>query len=380
MKYPFLLILLFQIPNVFGQEAGIISIGTYDSLYSRVLDERRDIQVYLPPNYSPEKIYPVIYVLDGDRNFHPMTGVVYHLSLNYVVPEMIVVGILNTNRVRDFTPTHDPNSHDSTNGGGETFVSFLKNELIPYVESRFSTAPYNILVGHSAGGLLATHIMLNHTDLFTSYITIDPSLWWDNMKLIQQSGKIFNEDKFKNRNLYVAIANSMPAEMTDTAVAIRDTTNATIGIRSILIFEDTLRKSANAELRWGAKYYENEYHGSLPLLAFYDALKFLFDFYQRPSFQTLTDSTGTILENHFQNVSKRMGYEILPSESEFNGLAWRSWAMENNFDRALIFLNQYIRLYPDSPNAYMAMGRFYEAKGEQENAEKYFSKARRLMN
>jgi glutamine cyclotransferase len=122
----------------------------------------------------------------------------------------------------------------------------------------------------------------------------------------------------------------------------------------------------------------DEFHASVPLIGCYDALKFIFDFYKRPSFQKLTDSTAIILENHFKMVSERMGYKVLPSESDLAGLAWRSRVMEKNFDRAFTFLQLYIRLYSESPTAYDNMGQFYEAKGDIGKAKTFYEKAKQL--
>ena len=89
-----------------------IVIGKIDSLYSKILDEPRNIWVYLPQSasnsiYTPSK-YPVVYLLDGDAHFHSVSGMIRQLSTvngNTKVPEMIIVGIPNTNRSRDLTPT-----------------------------------------------------------------------------------------------------------------------------------------------------------------------------------------------------------------------------------------------------------------------------------
>jgi hypothetical protein len=198
------------------------------------------------------------------------------------------------------------------------------------------------------------------------------------MKLVHQASTILSEQKFKKKCLFLAISNSMPAGMTDTTQAKKDTTVATIGIRSELLFVSKLKQTAKSDLRFQYKYYPDEVHASVPLIGCYDGLKFIFDFYRRPSFQKLTDSTAIILESHFKMVSQRIGYKVLPSESDLAGLAWRSRVLENNFDRALTFLQLYIRLYPDSPAAYNNMGQFYEAKGDTEKAKTFYEKAKQL--
>lgn len=361
-----------------GQVNHKTSIGTIDSIQSKILNENRHFLVSLPATYDSKKIYPVVYLLDGESFFHFYTGIVKHLSGTYVIPEMIVIGIINTNRSLDFTPTIDTTSNFAPNGGGENFTSFLEKELIPYVESHYSTAPYRILVGHSIGGLLVVNTLLKHPTLFNSYVALDPALWWDKMKLNNQSSQILAEINLEGKNLFLAMANSMPMGMTDTTQAKIDTTNATIGIRSIFQFRDQLLKSPDNDLQWDFKYYENEFHGSVPLISSYDALKYIFDFYKRPSFQTMTDSTAVILENHYKKVSAKMGYTNLPPVSDISGLAWRSRVLEKNFDRAFVFLQMYIRLYPNDPSAYIEMGQWYEEKGEKKKARELYEKSNKF--
>ena len=88
-------------------------------------------------------------------------------------PRMIIVGILNTNRMRDLTPTHiqgSPEYDDSTifksTGGGKQFMSFMEKELIPYIDSTYSTAPYRMFIGHSLGGLMVIDALFHHKHLF----------------------------------------------------------------------------------------------------------------------------------------------------------------------------------------------------------------------
>ncbi len=379
MKKLLFLLLIFTSFISFCQNVTAINIGKTDSVYSTILKEKRNLLIYLPENFDVNKKYPVVYLLDGKTNFHSFTGIISHLSNTDVIPEMIVVGILNTNRNRDFTPTYDSTNYDKSNGAGEVFTSFLEKELIPYIESKYPVAPYRIFVGHSLGGLLVVNTLLNHTPLFDSYIALDPSLWWDKMKLNKQAPKLLLEKKFKDKTLYLAMANSMPMGMSDTAMAKKDTTNATIGIRSVLLFHDVLVKEKNEDLRWAFKYYANERHGSVPLIGSYDALKFIFDFYLRPSFQKVTDSTARIFENHYKRVSTKMKYIVLPPEADISGMAWRCKVLEKNDKWAFSFLELYIKYYPNNPKAYEQMAQYYNDKGDSKKTEEYTKRAKELI-
>jgi predicted alpha/beta superfamily hydrolase len=166
-----------------------ITIGHVDSIASVVLKEKRQLWVYVPASardltYLPQR-YPVVYLLDGDAFFASTTGMIGQLSegfLTNVFPEMIVVGILNTDRMRDFTPAHVTSSAVvaasglKTSGGGENFTTFLAQELIPYIDTHYPTSPHRTLVGHSLGGLLVLNTLVHHTSLFDNYVALDPSV------------------------------------------------------------------------------------------------------------------------------------------------------------------------------------------------------------
>ena len=206
MKKIILLFLLSILTNlVFAQgkvEKGTIVIGKTDSIQSKILGEQRKIWVHVP-NGVNEK-YPVVYVLDGNGHFSSVVGMIQQLSTtngNTMCPKMIVVGIPNTDRTRDLTPTpidprvdtDPPNvtladtTFYKTSGGGEKFIAFIEKELMPHIEANYPTAPYKMLIGHSFGGLAVMQTFVHHTDLFNSYICIDPSMWWDKEKLLKET-------------------------------------------------------------------------------------------------------------------------------------------------------------------------------------------------
>ncbi|HMC87090.1 MAG TPA: alpha/beta hydrolase-fold protein [Chitinophagaceae bacterium] len=294
-KYLIFLLISLSTLTVHAQKIidNLLVIGKRESFSSRILDEKRVVWIYLPSDYSElsEKNYPVVYLLDGGWNFSALTGIVHHLSDilgNKLVPHMIVVGILNTDRTRDLTPTISTSDESGKNvsrlknsGAGEKFVSFLKNELIPHIDSAYHTSTYRILIGHSLGGLTVMNVLINHTNLFNAYVAIDPSMWWDNKKLLIQAKEAMKEKIFEGKSLFLAIANTMPVGM-DTIQVQTDTSASTIHIRSIFLLRNILQQNPGNELNWSYKYYDSDTHGSVPMIAEYDALRFIFKNYKSP--------------------------------------------------------------------------------------------------
>jgi predicted alpha/beta superfamily hydrolase len=146
----------------YSQTAKPISIGVVDSFKSALLNEKRELLISVPKSFAANKTlrYPVVYLLDGDTYFQSCTATIDHLSAangNAVIPEMIVVGLPNIDRVRDLTTSVTIQNPGS--GGAEKFTSFLEKELIPYIEKHYPTAPFRMLVGHSLGGLFVMNAL-----------------------------------------------------------------------------------------------------------------------------------------------------------------------------------------------------------------------------
>lgn len=387
-----LVFVLFVLVNFgFAQNNSKIEIGTIDSISSKVLNENRKIWIHLPRSakntgFAKQK-YPVVYVLDGDAHFSSVVGIVEQLSEingNTNCPEMIVVGITNTNRNRDLTPTHSdvdppfvPKGLSEQSGGGENFTAFLEKELIPYIDSKYPTAPYKTLIGHSFGGLTVMNILTNHTSLFNSYIAIDPSMWWDHDQFLKETTKKLATKNLAGISLFLAAANTMDASMNIVKVR-RDTTLFTRHIRSILSLNDFLKQNKKSNLNYDYKYYNEDDHGSVPLIATYDGLRFIFKFNKLelsiPEKINFNKDVLTKIEKHFDEVSKHLGYKVSIPENTINNYGYQSMG-KKDMELAGYLFKMNVANYPQSPNVYDSLGDFYEASGDKKNAIASYEKA-----
>ncbi len=181
MSYKNILLLVFVlfIDSTFGQAQ--VVIGQYKVIHSNILNEDRTYQIYLPASYhwALDRKYPVLYVLDGESNFLHTASSVSFLSSQGEIPELIVVAITSTVRIRDFTQT-DWSSHWIGGGGANNFKSFLSKELIPAIEKEYRTNSFRILSGISASGQFALYALASEPSLFNAYVAVSPSLDWDN--------------------------------------------------------------------------------------------------------------------------------------------------------------------------------------------------------
>ena len=191
-----------QINTKYTEIKQIISEEVDDTLY---------IYIRLPKNYnSSKKEYPVLYLLDGDISFNMAVSVVRYLQFGRDVPDLIIVApaygtLLNDNetnyRERDYTISKIDRFKDS--GGAENYLRFLKNELIPLVDSSYRTDGMRIINGYSLGGLFAINALLKHSHIYDNYIVGSPYLEYDIEYL---SDNFNNLSKFKNnKRLFISV-------------------------------------------------------------------------------------------------------------------------------------------------------------------------------
>lgn len=193
-----------------NSEAKPLSIGEARIIKSDILGEDRLLNIYLPQQYSKEKSYPVIYLLDGSmhEDFIHISGLVQFFNLMFAMPDFIVVGIANVDRKRDFTfPTTEKELKEKypTTGGSGIFIDFIQNELQPYINAVYTTTNTKYLIGQSLGGLLATEILLKKPELFSHYFIISPSLWWDNGSLLKQADGLLKYQKDTKKYVYISV-------------------------------------------------------------------------------------------------------------------------------------------------------------------------------
>ena len=383
MKILIALILFFSCLSAYAQKDNRIVIGTADTIYSKILNEKRAILVHVPDGDKTER-YPVLYILDGENHFQSAVAIVEQIS--GIIPNMVIVGITNTDRERDLTPTHvNPdrlvNAGEAKHtGGGENFMSFIEKELIPYVDSHYPTTSYRTFSGHSLGGLAVINAFINHSSLFNAYIAIDPSLWWEGEHWIKKYEAELPQHNLSNKALFLGVANNIPAGM-DTVSILNDTTGAAPVTHAVLPFVHWLQHEKLNGLRWGYKFYPNEWHGSVELNAEYDALRYVFKFYHFDMNNVRAHpelNADSLLAVHFDEVSAKLGYKVLPTEDLVNELAYNCMG-RNKMAVAYKLFKRNIDNHPNSANAYDSLGDYYVSANDKQKAIDAFKKSLSLQ-
>jgi predicted alpha/beta superfamily hydrolase len=240
-----------------------LTLGETFQLDSKILGERRVINVYLPPACSQGAARcPVLYMPDGgmDEDFPHILGSLDVSIKNRIIRPVILVGIANTERRRDLvgpTTVAEEQKAAPHAGGAPRFRRFLREELKPAIAARYRVASDSAIIGESLAGLFVLETLLVEPDLFDRYIAVDPSGWWNQQAVVRSAAARFAAWSASPRTLYLAFAEE----------------NATYGGADVLL--DALRTARPAGLTWR---YEAlpEHHDTIFPVAALQALRTVF--------------------------------------------------------------------------------------------------------
>ena len=331
----------------FGQVPG--GTGLQKGMHSRILNEDRAYRIFLPASYpwATNRSYPVLYVLDGETHAAHVAGSVGYLSSQGEIPELIIVAVASTVRIRDFTQT-DWSSHWVGGGGAQNFRRFLSQELIPKIEKEYRTNGFRILSGHSASGQFVLYTLTSEPALFHAYVAMSPSLDWDDHLPRRSLEASFAQTDSLKAFLYFAWSDDLGDALAEDQRVMK-----------------TLETAAPKGFRWVGKGFPEETHGSIPLLAHIDALRRLYAGYRFHN--DLLEKGFAFAEKHFQGVSKEVGYTIPVPEDVVNTFGYEALSA-GNIQEAMVLFQRNVDQHPNSANAYDGIADAYEKAGKWDEA------------
>lgn len=216
-----------------------IVIGQSFLIASRVMDEDREINVWLPPGYhDTDRTYPVVYLLDGgvDQDFHHITGLAQLGTIVGTTQDFIVVGVATKDRRNELTfrAEHDPSliADYPTHGQSDRFRRFIADEVMPFIDAAYRTDGDEAVMGESLAGLFVLETFLRQPMLFDRYIAVSPSLWWDKGALADEASGLLAAQPPTGRILWLTVADE-GGEMQPAIDRLRASLDAVTGYTSI---------------------------------------------------------------------------------------------------------------------------------------------------
>ncbi|MEP4531907.1 MAG: alpha/beta hydrolase-fold protein [Cyclobacteriaceae bacterium] len=364
-------------------------VGIMDTLYSEILKESRKFYVQVPSSYNPDKNqkYPVTFILDGEI-FLPTVNDAQNYYSGGFTPEMVLVGIANDkNRIRDLTTSTITTKYgmpfNEKNGKADNFRKFIEKELIPFIERKYPVTNYRTLIGHSYGGLFTISTLLNQPDLFANYLAIDPSLDWDNQKLLKEAQDVFANQNYTNKALFVSLGGQLHMQNSEITIdnVMQDTTDYTLCPRSNITFSNLVKENAKNGLSFDWKFYPRDIHGTIPFPSIMDGLISLFEWYQMEntdkinSFDTPKEELFSIIKYREKKLKEHFGYNEPPYPEELLAMSGHMNMDMQQAEKAKMYFELAIEYYPESTNVYDSMADYYEGQSDFANTIKYVTKA-----
>jgi predicted alpha/beta superfamily hydrolase len=246
-------------------------------LVSKVNGVSYELRISLPPSYEQSQArYPVVVLLDADYSFLIARNITDHLAERQDLPEVILVGVAyggppnyRVHRTRDYTPTFVATGGYSpeiqkVSGGAPQFRAVLETEVLPFVDRWFRTLPADrTLVGHSYGGLFATWTLFSTPQLFSRFIVVSPSLWYDDGMLFRLESKHATSPSaptLKARVYACAGASENPRMPEDLA-----------------LFDRSIGNHFRPRLTWKAEILDGETHNSIFPRCLSNGLRFVLE-------------------------------------------------------------------------------------------------------
>ncbi|KPH63087.1 alpha/beta hydrolase-fold protein [Pseudoalteromonas porphyrae] len=333
------------------QQTADYSVHTH-TIKSAVLNEQRTVVVQLPKSYQaePNKVYPVIYRLDGAGNIPLASAIIERLQNDNRAPEVIIVAIENTNRLRDMYPTvnKEPQGPVGEGGGAAKFLAFFEQELIPLVNKNYRTHNYKVISGASAGGVFALYALQANPELFQAHIAYSPAVWWNYGAMVKSTKSFITKNKELNSYVYINIG--------EEAGIMRER-------------YDELQQSLQSPKVRGLRFFNDAFdgisHGLTTAAGVFNAYYNLFLPKQMP-ISALTDDVASI-DAYYQSLSQQWGEQIAPPDRAVRSLGYNLTGSKQ-FTRAIEVFKYNLKNHPKSVDALSALSYGYEMQGDTRQA------------
>ena len=327
-----------------------VTIGENFIIHSEIIGEDRPISVYIPKGVNTGDSLYVIYLLDSEHHFHTVTGIVQSLVDYEQIPKTMVVGIQTTNRPRDYLPkiNGDPQTKFQKfvkskwpDSGQDKFLTFLNDELFPYIDKNYTTYPHRTIIGHSNGGTLALSALFERPELFNNYLAISANGWWSYDEIIQNSKKLIESNRPKQK-LFLSVAGEGSQFYTGTLELLTN-----------------MERNKPVNLDWKFEHYPERTHMSGILPAITSGLEYLYaDVNFKITPELAKYANISVVKSYYSDLSKQFGFTVSAPVDIYVEFAEQQ-QMNLREEEALKTLEQFVRDYPEHSYAHMKLAQGY---------------------
>ncbi|NCP21040.1 MAG: hypothetical protein GW847_03465 [Zetaproteobacteria bacterium] len=337
----------------------VFSQITSQNFESKILQQFRNIKIYVPPSYQQDstKVYPLAVILDAEDLFDVYVANSKLFAQNQEAPEQIIVGISqNKSRIEDcaYEPTTSLPTHLA-----EDFKNFIDLELLQYFDDHYRLSPFKVLVGKSLTANFINYFFVKDQSIFNAFINLNPSYADGMAALIKNKIPSINIPTY----YYLSSGSYNSKEKQDRILGMNtllDTYKNTFINHKMVLFDEVT------------------YTASIGL-AIPSALAFIFKMYgpiSKEEFDTVVSlmeppDAIAYLEKKYVEIEYFFGTNIEIRQKDI--LRIEPLIIDKS-DGA--YLNEFgkmiLRIFPNSPLGYYYIGLYYETGNRFKDALKYY--------
>lgn len=352
---PLITLVFFIIPSLAQEDGDPVSIGTYRKFYSNILIEDRILLINLPRGYDETtNRFPVLYILYGGNPqgyFAEAVHIVERLNEASRIPDMITVGVQNTDRYRDCLPIN----RNGEQGGADNFLKFFTEELIPFVDRSYRTKDFRILLGPQAGAAFGLYTLMENPGLFGLNVVMNP--FWIRASreyMLKKAKDFFNREGSLNNFLFITSNTNVDNEAT---------------MEYLQKFKTVVEKGKKKDFNLVINQLEKREIGIISSPGLRKGLETFFQEYRFPDDIQIDGLQD--LKQYYQNLSQKYGYEVdIP---EFTLVRQGDRLDERGkLEEAKIVFEYIIEKYPHDLNSYARLADLHRRWGNYELAVQYY--------
>ncbi|WP_298478947.1 alpha/beta hydrolase-fold protein [uncultured Maribacter sp.] len=324
------------------------------------LQERRDVLYYFPEDYDTEKKYPIIVVLDAEYLFDQVVANSKFYSRFHGMPQSIIVGINQSENSIRF----DDCAFDQENGlpteKGKKFFEFIGMELIPYLETSYSAAPFKMIVGYDITANFENFYLFKEKSLFNAYVSISPTL------APEMESRIPTRLGAIDQKIFYQIIVEADKSKNTTKISALNKALKTIEKESLHYFYDE---------------YQNADHISIATYGIGKAFDNIFGMFKpistkeyKSKILTSEDPVFDYLKNKYQGIEDLFGFKKTVDLNDIMAI-YAGTRKKEDFESLKPLSDLCKREFPNTMLGFYFEGEYYEQMGEPKKALRTFEKS-----
>jgi len=357
-----------------------LNYGSELSFHSQVLNEQQVFDLYLPEGYDKDADfikYPVIYTLDGWALSQSVSGIVSHLGKTAGMPKAIVVAI-KTSKMK-----YGPKIYASKSGGqnaadtrlegfsggyADDYLKFMKEELIPFIDNKYRTNDFRIIIGMSPTAAFALHTFWKAPELFDAHFLFAATDvigmgYTPQTTFIDKIIESLENNPNRKGYLYIASAENEAKRRPKRVDNVNE-------------LKHRLKPFTSKNFKAKIEHIANYWHYPMALPGLLAAIEMVFPANEWTKYRELAKQEGKVLKNieeHFARLSNQVGFTIYPNANLnrnincFRAFGYRLLGQGKVSD-AIDLFRRWTEYQPKEANAFDSLADALEKSGKLEQA------------